>query len=57
MPVLPAALIRECPELSTASEDTLAEILKVHVVNMGSARMCRDMHSALVKRLKELQNE
>jgi hypothetical protein len=54
---LPAALVRECPELRTASEDTLAEILRTHTSNMGSARMCRDMHNALVKRLRELQNE
>ena len=55
MPPLPEALIRECPELATASSDTLAEILRTHAVNMGAARSCKDMHDALVKRVRELQ--
>lgn len=57
MPPLPEALIRECPELQQASEDTLAEILRTHAINMGKARMCKEMHNALVKRVRELQDE
>lgn len=55
MPPIPAALIRECQELSYASNDTLAELLKTHAENMGKARSCKDMHDALVKRIRELQ--
>lgn len=55
MPPLPEALLRECPELRLADNDTLRELLTTHAVNMGKARTCKEMHSALIKEIRRLQ--
>jgi hypothetical protein len=55
MPPIAEALLRECPDLEIASNDTLRELLTTHVINMGKARTCKEMHAALIKELRRLQ--
>lgn len=50
---IPPALLRECAELKPSPSDTLLDILRTHVSNMGSANQCRLMHNALVYLLED----
>jgi hypothetical protein len=55
MPRMEESLLAKCPELKIADNDTLREILTTHVVNMGKARTCKEMHDALVSEIRRLQ--